>query len=141
MERQVMIDRLMWLTADSGLGYGIPSFTNMLIQSSMTPSKPEDDWKSVVAIKGPADKYTDKELEKLVAFSDAYTADYDTRWRVRMGANLIIMDKVTFNWTDPPTTRWLRKRQSWERGMMHSDTIDEAIAHFSKDLHPTTVDA
>jgi len=138
-DRQALIERIMWLSEDSGIGYGIPSFGNMMMQSMMKPKTPSEDWKSVVAVKGPASKYTDDELSSLADFSDRYTADYDSRWRYRMGANLLIFDREhhDYPWLESgPVTRWLRKRQSWESGPMYSDTLEEAISRFDADIRP-----
>jgi hypothetical protein len=121
--KQRIADKLMWLAPDSGLGLGVCSIGNSDIWSSQRPSGIEPDWKSVVFIKGPHEKYTIEELKKLLKFSQEKTAKYDKMFKVRMGANIIIIDKQS-------SVRWLRKRMTWEYGPMHSETLDEAIATF-----------
>lgn len=124
MSRQELIDKLMW--NDGGMGLGITSVATVFMLNSVTPKRKEDDWKSVVAISGPPEKYTDDELEKLVAFSDRRTARYDTIFNCRMGCNAICINKVADN-------RWMRKRMTWEIGPMFSDSLDAAVEIFEKD--------
>jgi hypothetical protein len=128
MNRQQMIDKLQW---NDG-GYSGGGFESMMAWAMAEPRSREEDLKSIVAVTGPPDKYTDEELEKLVGVSDRITADYDTRWRIRVGANIWIVDKIDLtafrSETNPHLTyTWLRKKLTWERGLMHSDTLDEAI--------------
>jgi hypothetical protein len=130
MNRQEMIDNLMWNSG--GTGYGICSFSiaGAMIWNDMRPKTPEDDLKSVVAIMEPKDLYTDEELEKLVAFSKEKTARYDEMYRWRMGCNLIFIGKSER--VEKGEFYWLRKRQSWNMGPMHSNTLDEALEVMGK---------
>lgn len=123
MTRDEMIAKLMW--NQGGMGYGVCTTGMMAIQNSMRPQSKEDDWISIVAVSGPPEKYTDEELEKLVAFSEAQTARYDKIFNYRMGCNLICINKVD-------SGSWMRKRQSWEYGSMFSETLDDAIAVFTR---------
>lgn len=118
MEREEMIKQLMWNSG--GTGYGICSFANMVMQNMMEPKSPEEDWISIVAIQRPSEKYTDKELEKLLTFSKEETEKYDKFFRWRMGCNLIFIGKVEEG-------IWLRKKQSWRDGPMYSKSLDEAL--------------
>lgn len=118
-----MVGKLMW--SEGGAGYGICSFAGAMLWESQRPSESYPDWPSVVAVRGPAEKYSDDELARLVEFSGARTARYDEMFRWRQGANLIVLDKVE-------TGAWLRKRMSWTHGPMYSPTLAEALAVMSK---------
>jgi len=124
MKRPELIEKLMWNSG--GTGMGVCTVANAFVMNSMVPESKQEDWKSVVAISGSPEKYSDKELEKLVAFSERRTANYDRMFRYRMGCNLIFIDKVEEN-------RWLRKRLTWDMGLMYSVSLDEAMAVFEKD--------
>lgn len=126
LNRQELIDQLMWNSG--GMGFGICSVASSFIWATSRPKSKENDLKSVVAVSGPPDKYTDEELEKLVEFSNRKTANYDEIFNVRMGANLICIDKNV----GPGGHNWMRKRMSWEYGPMYSDTIEDAMATFDR---------
>ena len=127
MERQKMIDEMEWLEAGSGTGFGICRVANMLFMwGTDEPGPDRPDLKSVVAVKGNPEDYTDEELTALYEFSQRQTADYDKHWRYRRGANLIIIGK-RFG-------KWLRKRMSWDMGEMWSDSLEDAMAVFDRDL-------
>jgi hypothetical protein len=126
--RHRMIREMVWLTPDSGGGFGCCSFGASFIWGDQMPSKEHPDWKSTVFVKGPAEKYSLRELRKLHRFSKKKTVEYDRLFSVRMGANAIVMDKVQHDFSE--NTSWLRKRMSWEMGTMYSKTLDEAIAVF-----------
>jgi hypothetical protein len=79
------------------------------------------------AISGNPEDYTDKELEKLVAFSKEMTGRYDKFWNQRKGANLICIEKEN--------GIWMRKRQTWNAGQMWSKTLDEALDIFLKQIN------
>ncbi len=119
LSRDEMIAKLMW--SSGGSGYGICGIGAAFLWESQRPEPGQPDWPSIVTIQGPKEKYTDEELAELVAFSEEKTAEYDKIFRHRMGANLIVMDKL-------PEGRWWRKRMSWEIGPMISETLPEAIA-------------
>lgn len=125
--RQEMIKDMVWLTSDSGGSFGSCSFGAAFIWGDQMPSADNPDWKSIVFVKGPAEKYNDEEIGKLYQFSVEKTAEYDKLFTVRMGANAIVMDKVAGE-----KIYWLRKRMSWECGPMYSETLEEAIAKFMK---------
>lgn len=122
-DRTDLIDKLLW--NNGGTGFGICAFANSMSWTMSKPKEPHgsDDLKSIVAVSGPPDKYTDEELQTLVAFSERRTADYDKMYKWRLGANLICIDKYSDN-------NWLRKRLSWDRGPMYSPTLSEALAVF-----------
>lgn len=126
MNREEMIEQLQWNSG--GTGHGVCAVANSFLWSTSRPKHPrgDDDLKSIVAVSGPPDKYTDEELQKLVAFSERRTEDYDRRNGRRMGANLIYINKYGEN-------KWLRKRMSWDIGSMFSDSLDEAITVFERD--------
>jgi len=81
------------------------------------------DLPSVVAITGPAEKYTDTELQTLADVSDALTAAYDEQWTERRGANLWIVDKVDYDTPRP----WMVKRLTWEYGYPHHETLSQML--------------
>ena len=126
--RDEMIKDMVWLTPESGGGFGICSFGASFIWSEQRPTADKPDWKSIVFIKGPAEKYTDEEIKKLYQFSVEKTAEYDRLFNVRMGANAVVMDKL-----EGERTYWLRKRMTWECGPMYSETLDDAIAVFMEE--------
>lgn len=123
MNRQELIEKLMW--NDGGVGLGITPIATSFMLNLMKPKSKEDDWKSVVAVSGPPEKYTNKELQKLVDFSERRTAIYDEMFSYRMGCNLIHINKYDEN-------TWLRKRTSWDMGPMFSKSLDEAMSVFDK---------
>ena len=131
MNREQCIQGIEWLSPDSGTGLGICAVAALGLWA-MTDVAPDDDLKSVVVVKGPPEKYTDEELTKLFAFSQAYTTYYDTMFTQRHGANLIIFDKRDWDGA------WLRKRMTWNQGPMYSKTLDEALAVFAKNLPEAT---
>ena len=120
-----MIREMVWLTPDSGGGFGCCSFGASFLWSDQMPTEDHPDWKSIVFVKGPAEKYSLREIRKLHRFSMEKTAEYDRLFSVRMGANAVVMDKC-----QGERTYWLRKRMSWECGPMYSETLDEAISVF-----------
>jgi hypothetical protein len=120
-KRAALVERIMWNSG--GTGFGLCRLAGMMLHQMQ---RPDPDWKSVVAISGPPEKYTDEELEKLADFSDRHTARYDQIFNVRAGANAICIDKVNHNC-------WMRKRMSWEYGPMHSTTLDQAIEVFERE--------
>ena len=123
MNRDEMIEKIMW--NEGGMGMGVCTVANSFLMNSMSPESRENDWKSVVAISGPPEKYTDEELEKLVGFSERRTAHYDSMFRYRMGCNLICINKID-------ETRWYRKRLTWDMGPMTSSSLDDAMNVFEK---------
>lgn len=126
MTREEMIGKLQW--NDGGMGFGICTVANSMLWHTSKPKHPrgEDDLKSVVGISGPPENYTDEELAKLVEFSEQRTAKYDEMFLWRLGANMILINKLS-------SGSWMRKRLSWEYGPMVSPTLDEAIAVFESD--------
>ena len=124
MNRQEMINRLQW--NDGGMGHGICTVASSMMWAMGKPKEPRgaDDLKSVVAVSGPPNKYTDDELNALVEFSEQRTANYDKMFNWRLGANLICINKISDDC-------WMRKRLSWEYGPMASPTLQEAIAVFN----------
>ena len=128
MDRKQMIDEMEWLTPDSGTGFGICAVGNAMMWAMAKPDEDHPDLKSVVAIKGDPDDYTDEELAALHEFSQQRTAKYDQHFRWRLGCNTIIIGKETWG----NRTTWLRKRLSWDMGRMWSETLKEAIAVFDE---------
>lgn len=120
-----MIERLQW--NEGGMGYGVCAVGNLMLWAMSKPKEPRgaDDLKSIVAVSGSADRYTDKELAALVQFSDEQTAKYDAMFRWRLGANLICINKLDDDC-------WMRKRLSWECGPMVSPTLEEALSVFQE---------
>jgi len=104
-----------------GYGFGICSVATSMMWAMDEPSADKPDLKSTVAICGDPEKYTDEELEKIVAFAKRHDEKYDSMFRYRRGCNMILIGKEE-------NGRWLRKRLSWEYGPMYSPTLDEAIA-------------
>lgn len=110
---------------NGGMGLGVTPVATIFMMNTVNPKSKDDDWKSVVAVSGPPDKYTDEEIEKLVAFSERRTANYDTMFDFRMGCNAICINKIGDG-------NWMRKRMTWDIGTMFSESLDEAIAIFEK---------
>ena len=125
LSREEMIGKLQW--NDGGYGFGVCEVGAAMIWTMDTPGPDKPDLKSTVAVSGPPDKYTDEELEKILAFSERVTARYDKMFSYRRGANLILLDKPEY-----AEGRWLRKRLSWTIGPMFSETLDEALAIMEK---------
>ncbi len=121
VSRQELIAKLEW--NQGGTGFGICSFAMAAIWAEDRPGPDKPDLKSIVAVNGPPDKYTDEELAKIVAFAERKTAAYDQMYRWRRGANLILINKHDTG----IGTLWLRKRLSWDHGPMYSATLDEAL--------------
>lgn len=119
--REELIGRLEW--NNGGMGYGICAVAGMMLNLLDKPGPGHPDLKSIVIVSTPAEKYTDEELERLVQFSDFMTADNDKRWKIRRGANFICISKIE-------NGRWMRKRTSWQFGVMFSETLDEACKVF-----------
>lgn len=125
MDRNELESQVLW----TGGGYGFGIGDGILAWGMQEPCHGEPDWPSVVSVHGDKALYTDEELATIVAYARDKTAQYDKMFRVRMGANIVIIGKEVYDWVDPPRTRWLRKRLTWQSGPMHSDTLDEAIAY------------
>ncbi|MFA5080805.1 MAG: hypothetical protein WC472_04275 [Candidatus Paceibacterota bacterium] len=83
---------------------------------------PRSGIKSIVVVRGPPDKYTDEELEKIVEFSGKMTTD-DIIFCRQRETNLIIIDK---------NQERTRKRHPWAIGPYFSNTLDEAINIFKE---------
>ena len=128
MNRQDMIDAMEWLSPDSGSGFGVCEIASMFSWAMAEPG-PEGDLKSVVAVKGPSEKYSDEDIAKLHDFSQRYTAYYDEMFTQRMGANLIIVDNDGY---DP--SPWMAKGMSWTMGRFYWPTLEEALASFERNL-------
>jgi hypothetical protein len=125
--RLLLIDQVEWNSG--GYGFGICSVANSMMWAMDEPSADKPDLKSTVAICGDPKKYTDEELEKIVAFAKRRDKKYDEMVRYRRGCNMILIGKEEDN---APSHRWMRKRLTWNRGPMHSPTLDEAIAFMEK---------
>ncbi|KND51229.1 MAG: hypothetical protein ABA06_02875 [Parcubacteria bacterium C7867-001] len=121
LSRTELIGKLMW--NEGGYGFGIPSLANSMAWGLATTGPDRPDLPSVVAVSGPPEKYSDDELAELTAFSERRTKHYDSYFKQRLGANLIVIDKLSDN-------SWLRKRMSWESGPMYSTTLKDAVAVF-----------
>lgn len=130
MTRAAMEAEIMW--NGGGMGYGIARMAGIMMAAMDQPGPNKPDWPSVVAVSGPASKYSDDELRALVEFSRRQTRDYDRRWKWRRGANLVCIDKGEPN--ADGSTSWFRKRQSWDTGMMWSATLEHAMAIFDRDV-------
>lgn len=118
MERTELIGQVEWNSG--GYGFGICSVANSMMWAMDEPNAEKPDLKSTVAICGDPAKYTDEELEKIVAFAKRRDEKYDSMFRYRRGCNMILIGKED--------GRWMRKRLTWTMGPMHSPTLDEAIA-------------
>ncbi len=123
-KRQELISKLMWNSGGTGLG--ICSFAGMAIWCEDRPTSERPDLISIVAVNEPKERYTNEELEKLVAFSERRTTHYDTMFSWRRGANLIIIGKEREG-------LWLRKRLTWEIGPYWAKTLEEAMELFDKE--------
>lgn len=121
LSREELVGRLEWNSG--GYGFGICSVASSMLWAMDRPGPDRPDLKAIVAVSGPAEKYTDEELEKIAAFAERVTARYDRLCSIRRGANLILLDK-----RDDMGGRWMRKRLTWTMGPMYSDTLDEALA-------------
>lgn len=123
LSRQEMIGKLEWNRG--GYGFGICSVASSMLWAMDAPGPGKPDLKCIVAVSGSPEKYTDEELAKIVVFSERVTAKYDTMFRYRRGANLILLDKSSDLNSE---IKWMRKRLTWTQGPMWSDTLDEAIS-------------
>ena len=119
MSREEMIAQVEWASG----GYGSGNMASAMAWEMSRPGPDLPDLVSIVALYGPPEKYTDEELAKIVEFAQEVTARYDRIFKVRLGANMILLDKP--NWL--PQGKWLRKRMSWKQGPMHSGSLDEAL--------------
>lgn len=120
MTRENLIEKLLWITPNSGWGFGLGGG----LFQALSPSKRTI--KSAVVIKQPESKYTDEELEKLLAFSEKVTEHHvKLLGSVLVSDNLIVIDKMEDG-------SWLRKARSWEMGEFFSPTLDEAIEFIIK---------
>lgn len=134
-QRQALIDQVEWLAEDSGLGHGIPANAGMLLNAMDRPAEGRPDHKTIVFLRGPAENYTDEELELAVAFALRHTAAYDKHCRWRRGCNAILFGKDVRSWTNRKSVRWLAKRQSWrEGGGYYAPSLPEAMGRFDADL-------
>lgn len=123
MLREEVMEAILW-NKISNPGGSLDFVSSMMwTLARVTPENP--DLCSIVAVTGCPNDYSDEELEKLLAFARERTARYDAMFNQRMGANLIIIGKCSDG-------RWLRKRLTWNRGPMHSSTLDEAISTMSR---------
>lgn len=111
------------LTEDSGVGLGICRVANMLFWNDQKPNEKNPDWNSIVAVRGPLEKYTREELVKMLRVAKLVTDVYDSRSRWRQGANIWIIDK-DMEWSEGHIS-WLCKRLSWECGRMYYASLDE----------------
>lgn len=131
MTRDELVATLMW--NQGGTGFGLCEVAGaMFWATTPEPASREQDLKSIVAISGPPEKYTDEELRLLVAFARRRTAEYDEMFRYRVGANLICIGKEV-RWDDKQGAlieTWNRKRLSWNQGLMWSATLEHALALF-----------
>jgi len=123
MKRDELINQVEWNSG--GYGFGVCSVANSMMWAMDEPSADKPDLKSTVAICGDPAKYTDEELEKIVAFAKRRDEKYDSIFRYRRGCNMILIGKEEDN---APSHRWMRKRLTWNMGPMHSPTLEEAIA-------------
>jgi hypothetical protein len=124
MNRQELEEMIMW---NEG-GHTIGDIGLQLNHIMDRPGPNNPDTKSIVALGLPREKYTDEELEKIVAFAQRVTSRYDRMYPYRRGANFILLDKRDDG-------MWLRKRLSWMAGAMYSTSVDHAIAIMSE-KHP-----
>lgn len=121
--RDELISSVEWNSG--GYGFGVCSLAGSILWGMQEPSAKKPDLKSTIAICGKPEKYTDEELEKVVAFAKRHDEKYDKMFRYKLGCNMILFDK-----TDEG--RWMRKRLTWTMGPMYSPTLDEAIAVMEK---------
>ncbi len=106
------------LFSDGGYGMGVGGSLTWAFSAGEQPDIP-----SIVAITGPAEKYTDTELQTLADVSDALTAAYDERFTERRGANIWIVDKVDYNEERP----WMVKRLTWNYGYPFHATLADML--------------
>lgn len=123
MSREELERQLLWNQGGVGLG----SVAGAALWNMQAPGPGKPDWPSIVAVGGDPSTYTDEELRKIVAFAQKVTERYDRMFRVRMGANLLILRK-------DGDGRWLRKRLTWCKGPMYSESLDEALAVLAPEL-------
>lgn len=109
--REALESRLLFNEGGYGLGIGGTL--------TWTFSPATHDLSSIVAITGPASKYTDDELRTLADVSDALTAAYDELFTERRGANLWIVDKDD----QFSPKRWMVKRLTWDHGYPRHATL------------------
>jgi hypothetical protein len=64
-----MIREMVWLTPDSGGGFGCCSYGASILWNDQMPTVDNPDWKSIVFVKGPAEKYSLREIRRLHQFS------------------------------------------------------------------------
>lgn len=124
---------VMWLDENSGVGMGICEFATSFVMAMAKPKqynndtgRYDDDWPSVVAVRGPESKYTKDELAKLYEFGARRTERYDEMFRWRLGCNLIIVDKFDDG-------RWAIKRQTWYHFSI-KETMQEVFDLFDKEM-------
>lgn len=117
MDRATLESRLLFNAG--GYGMGVGGELAWAFSSGEQPDIP-----SIVAITGPAEKYTDTELQTLANVSEALTATYDAHFTARRGANLWIVDKQTAFDTPRP---WLVKRLTWRFGFPRHATLAQML--------------
>jgi len=122
LSREEKIEKLEWNSGSCG--FEVCEFDSIIGEMDR-PGPDRPDLKSIVAVSGPSDKYTDEELDKIFAFSERITACYDEMFCYRRGANLFLLDKEG-------NGLWMRKRLTWRTGHMHSKTLDEALVALEK---------
>jgi len=116
------------MSKDSGYGFGICSFGNMMRWNIRREKK---DWGSIVGTKVPLERYTKEDLIKMLLFAQKVTTDYDKYFRIRQGANIVILNKDdSRTYEKKPFKQWMLKRLSWESGKFYHDNLDEAIEFF-----------
>jgi len=115
MTREQMVEKLFWNVGGYNFGQ-----CAMLRWFTQRPSPDTPDLKSVVLVSAPADKYADDELAKLVEFSERASAIHDGLRRWRLGANLILLDKLDENC-------WVARYMSWESFPVSYPTLEAAI--------------
>jgi hypothetical protein len=87
------------------------------------------DCKSVVAINGIVDEFTDEELEKLYYFSQLKTKETDERYNDRMGTRKIIITKTPQNNLEFMKA-WMAKFEATEF-ITPLDTLDEVLEYLN----------
>ena len=120
MDRNEMVKKILWLSDRSGASFGVTSFASMAIWDES-----EEELKSVVAITGPSNKYSDEEIQKLYKFSVERTKKHDKICRSRIITDMIIFDKMSPDF-------WYRAKMDWNVGSLVSETLDDAIAFFTR---------
>jgi hypothetical protein len=131
--RERAAKELVWLSEDTGYGFGICGVAGMMAWAMDEPGPDRPDHPSIVFVQGPIEKYGDEELELILAFGKRRTAQYDRMFSIRRGCNAIILNKETVNWGKGPRTHWLRKRMSWEYGAMYALSLPAAFVPFDKE--------